>query len=115
MPPHYHPLADEEPITIDELLAQYDEADADIDADQLQANLVGILQGIGEQTFDDSVKYNTVISLIETLAFLDQLRDVESRITYQEEDVEFHGESFSINSPVLSSTPINQPPNDDTE
>lgn len=112
MPPHYHPLADEEPITINELLAEYDEADPDIDAGQLQANLVGILQGIGEQTFDDSVKYNTVLSLIETLAFLDQLRDVESTITYKEEDVEYHGQTYSVNSPVLSSTPTDQPADD---
>lgn len=112
MPPHSHPLADEEPTTINELLAEYDAADPDIDAAQLQANLVGILQGIGEQTFDDSVKYNTVISLIETLAFLDQLRDVESTITYQEEDVEYHGQTYTVNSPVLSSTPTGQPTDD---
>ena len=110
MPPHYHPLADEEPITIEELLMEYDNADGGIEPGQLQADLVGVLMGLGEQTFDDSVKRNAVISLIETLAFLDRVRGVESVITYQEEDVEFHGQTFLINAPVLSSTPIDDKP-----
>lgn len=110
MPPHYHPLADEEPITIEELLMEYDAADGGTDPGQLQADLVGVLIGLGEQTFDDSVKRNAVISLIEVLAFLDRVRGVESAITYQEEDVEFHGQTYSINTPVLFSTPIEDTP-----
>lgn len=40
---------------------------------------------------------------------------VESSISYQEEDVGLHGQTFSINSPVLSSTPVDQPSAADSE
>lgn len=103
MPPHYHPLSDEEPTSIQALVDEYSDVDPEKRPEQLQADLVGVLMGIGEQTMDDSVKRNAVLTIIEALAHLDAERGVDSKIDFRPEEIDLHGQTFTINSPVLSS------------